>query len=50
MRKQTRIPTHPGIILKEILDETGCSMVDAAREMSVDANALEQHVRRPWNQ
>ncbi|USE39144.1 HigA family addiction module antitoxin [Endozoicomonas sp. SCSIO W0465] len=45
MRKQARAPTHPGIILKEILDETGCSLVDAAREMSVDATVLEQFIQ-----
>ena len=45
MRKNNRVPTHPGIILKEILDKTGCSLVDAAREMSVDATALEQFIQ-----
>ena len=37
-----RTPTHPGIILKEILEELDCSIENAAREMSVDVTALEQ--------
>ena len=41
----SRTPTHPGIILKEELDEIGISAADIARQLKVPENRMSEVMR-----
>jgi len=46
VRRQTRAPTHPGELMREIIEEhTHLSVTDAARRMGVSRQALHAVLR-----